>query len=194
MKVRLADLDPRQASVVAWERTRQRNASLPSCEVVAYPTIEEALAASGDVELLILDTPGGTSRTTAEIARRSHLVVQPTGASADDLQPTVLTFHELVQAGVPRERLVAAICRTLSAGEERIVSAYVQDAGYEVLPGAISERIAYREAQNRGQAITETSVAALNKRADTLIEALLNKVADEVGRAASTHAKKQRKT
>ena len=193
MKARLADLDPRQASVVAWERARQRNASLPPCEVVAYSTLEEALAASGDVDLLILDTPGGTSRTTAEIARHAHLVVQPTGASADDLQPTVLTFHELVQVGVPRERLVAAICRTLSAGEEAVVRAYVQDAGYEVLPGAISERIAYREAQNRGQAITETSVAALNKRADALIEALLNKVADEIARASSAHAKEQRK-
>ena len=95
--------------------------------------------------------------------------------------------------GVPRERLVAAICRTLSAGEEAVVRAYVQDAGYEVLPGAISERIAYREAQNRGQAITETSVAALNKRADALIEALLNKVADEIARAARVATKKQRK-
>ena len=194
MKARLADLDPRQASVVAWEHTRQRNAALPPCEVIGYSTLEDALAAGGDVDLLILDMPSGTNRTTAEIARHAHLVVQPTGASADDLQPTVLTFHELVQVGVPRERLVAAICRTLSAGEEAVVRAYVQDAGYEVLPGAISERIAYREAQNRGQAITETSVAALNKRADALIEALLNKVADEIGRAASTHAKTQRKT
>lgn len=103
------------------------------------------------------------------------------------------TFHELVQVGVPRERLVAAICRTLSAGEEAVVRAYVQ-AGYEVLPEAISERIAYREAQNRGQAITETSVAALNKRADVLIEALLNKVADEIGRATNTHGRMPKAT
>ena len=98
------------------------------------------------------------------------------------------TFHELVQVGVPHERLVAAICRTLSAGEEAVVRAYVQ-AGYEVLPEAISERIAYREAQNRGQAITETS-----KRADVLIEALLNKVADEIGRATNTHGRMPKAT
>ena len=192
LKVRLADLDPRQASVVAWERTRERNAVLPPCEVVPYATLQDALAASADVDLLIIDAPGSTSRTTADIVRHSHLVVQPTGASADDLQPTVLTFHELVKAGLPRGRLVAAICRVLSAGEAGVVRAYMKDAGYEVLPGAIFERTAYRQAQNRGQAITETSVAALNKQADALIEALLNKVADEIARAAGAPAKKQK--
>ena len=192
LKVRLADLDPRQASVVAWERTRERNAVLPPCEVAPYATLEDALAASADVDLLIIDAPGSTSRTTADIARHSHLVVQPTGASADDLQPTVLTFHELVKAGLPRARLVAAICRVLSAGEAGVVRVYIEDAGYAVLPGAIFERTAYREAQNRGQAITETSVTALNKQADALIEALLNKVADEIARAAGAPAKKHK--
>ena len=182
MKARLADLDPQQGSVVAWERARRRNAAGPPCEVVPYATASEALAASADVDLLIIDTPARTSRATLEIARHSHLVVQPTGASADDLLPTILTFHELVKEGVPKERLAVAICRVLSGGEEATVRAYVEDAGYEVLPGAIAERIAYREAQNRGQAITETKSEKLNEQADALMEALLNKVADEIKR------------
>jgi chromosome partitioning protein len=41
-------------------------------------------------------------------------VVQPTGPSADDLRPAVLTFHELVRAGVPAERLTFAICRIIA--------------------------------------------------------------------------------
>src|SRR5665647_220447 len=105
MKTRLADLDPRQGSVVAWERVRRRDAAGPTCEVVAYPTAGEALAGSGDVDLLILDAPAGTNRATLEIARHSHVVVQPTGPSADDLLPAILTFHELVKEGVPKERL-----------------------------------------------------------------------------------------
>jgi chromosome partitioning protein len=82
VKARLADLDPRQASVVAWEKARERNKAGAPCEVVPYATVGEALAGVGDVELLILDAPAGTNRTTLEIARHSHLIVQPTGASA----------------------------------------------------------------------------------------------------------------
>lgn len=76
--------------------------------------------------------------------------------------------------------MAVAICRVLSEGEEATVRAYVEDAGYEVLPGAIAERIAYREAQNRGQAITETKSAKLNEQADALMEALINKVMTEI--------------
>jgi chromosome partitioning protein len=190
LKARLADLDPHQASVVAWERARGRNNAGSPCEVVAYATVGEAVAASGDVDLLILDTPAGTNRATLDIARHSHLIVQPTGASADDLVPAVLTFHELVKAGVPKQRLVAAICRVLSAGEEASVRAYMEEAGYEVLAGAIAERIAYREAQNRGQAITETKLAKLNRQADALIEALLDKVAGEIKRLKDRERRK----
>ena len=86
---------------------------------------------------------------------------------------------------VPKERLVVAVCRVLSEGEEGIVRAYVKDAGYDVLPGAIFERIAYRQAQNRGQAITETKSTKLRHQADTLMESLLNKVTGEIKRRSS---------
>jgi chromosome partitioning protein len=56
----------------------------------------------------------------------------------------------------------------------------MQAAGYEVLAGSVPERSAYREAQNRGQAITETKFAKLNQRADALMEALLRKVTQEL--------------
>ena len=190
MKVRLADLDPRQGSVVAWEKARQRNDADPACEVVAYSSFMEAATASGDVELLIVDASAGTSRATVEIARHSHLVVQPTGPSADDLVPAVLTFHELVREGVPKERLVVAICRVLSEGEEVAVRAYMEEAGYEVLAGAIPEKIAYREAQNRGHAITETKSDKLNALADALMEALLEKVAEQVKRTQVARGKR----
>ncbi len=153
-------------------------------EVKAYASARDAVADSGDVELLILDTAARTNRATVDIARMSHLIVQPTGASADDLEPAVLTFHELVKEGIPKDRLVMAICRVLSEGEEATVRAYVADAGYQVLDGAIPERIGYREAQNRGRAITETTTAKLNRRADALMQALLDKVADAIEQSA----------
>jgi len=189
MRARLVDLDPQQASVVEWERTRERHEAGPPCEVVAYKSAGEAIAQSGDVELLIIDAPARTSRATLDLAQRSHLVVQPTGASADDLRPAVLLFHELVKGGIPRERLVAAICRVLNDTEEAAARAYIKAAGYQVLDGSILEHTAYRQAQNRGNAITETKVAKLNERADALMEALLVKVTRELQARAGKKGK-----
>jgi chromosome partitioning protein len=176
MTARLADLDPHQGSVTAWEKTRRRNDAGSPFQVVAYKNAAEAIAASEDVELLIIDTPARATRETLWIAQHSDLVVQPTGPSADDLRPAILTFHELVRAGVPEKRLVMAISRILSEGEETNTRAYIESAGYDVLEGSIPERIAYREAQNCGQAITETKSDKLNKRAEVLMEDLLTKV------------------
>jgi chromosome partitioning protein len=106
------------------------------------------------------------------------------------LQPAILTFHELVKEGVPKDQLAMAICRILSDGEEEdTVRAYMQDAGYAVLPGAIPERIAYREAQNRGRAITETT-AKLNAQVDALIDALMKRVTSEIRRGNKSHGKR----
>jgi chromosome partitioning protein len=193
MSARLADLDPQQASVVAWEGARQRNRVVgPPCEVVPYRGFAEALATSGDIDLLIVDTPARTSRSTLEIAKHSHLVVQPTGASADDLRPAILTFHELVKEGVPKDRLVMAICRILSDGEEATVRAFVHEAGYGVLPGAVPERIAYREAQNRGRAITETT-AKINTKTDALFDALIARINTARKRARRGQRKVERR-
>ena len=70
----------------------------------------------------------------------------------------------------------------LTKGEAGVVRAYVEDAGYCVLPGGIFERAAYREAQNHGRAITETKIKQFNNEADALIEALLVKVIGEIKR------------
>jgi chromosome partitioning protein len=194
VRSRLADLDPQQASVREWERTRERTNSGAACEVVAYKTVDQAVAAAHDVELLIIDAPAGATPDTLRIAARSHVVVQPTGASLDDLRPAIVTFHELVNAGIPRQRLCMAVCRVLSDGEEARTRQAIEHAGYEVLAGAIPERIAYREAQDRGHAITETRNVKLNERADALIEALLRKVGQEVRRIQRAKPKRPRRS
>ena len=55
-----------------------------------------------------------------------------------------------------------------------------EKAGYAVLPGSMLERTAYREAHNRGQAVTETRDKALNARADVLMHALLQMITERV--------------
>jgi chromosome partitioning protein len=176
LKVRIADLDPQQHTVVEWERLRDVNRQAPTVDVRGFPTAGQALAGVADDELLILDAPARTSRRSVDIARAADLIVQPTSGSIDDLRPAVMFFHDLVQADIPKERLVLALSRTLTASEEDAARAYLEKAGYEVLAGAIPERAAYREAHNRGQAVTEASRRADDGPVEHLIEALFAKV------------------
>ena len=176
LKVRIADLDPQQHTVVEWERMRGKNRLVPALDVRGFTTVAQALAGMADDELLVLDAPARVSRRTMDISKAADLVVQPTSGSIDDLRPAIVLFHELVQTGIPRERLVLALSRILSATEEDAARAYVAKSDYEVLAGAIPERATYRDAHNRGQAVTEAKGRGKDDPVEQLIEALFDKV------------------
>lgn len=178
LKVRIADLDPDQSTVLAWHKARQKEKVGVNIDVRGYDTASEAVADADGIELLLLDLPGRANVATLDVARVSQLVVLPTGPGLDDLRPCVLLLHELVAAGVPNSKLSVAICRTLDDAEEAAARAYIETAGYSVLPGALPERSAYRRAMNIGAAVTETENRALNARADALIEAMLKRIAE----------------
>jgi chromosome partitioning protein len=176
LKVRVADLDPKQHTAVEWQRTRGENRMAPSLDVRAFPTLSQALAGTADDELLILDASAGSGRRILDVARAADLLVQPTSGSLDELRPAILFFHELVAADIPKERLALALSRILSPAEDAAARAYIGKSGYEVLAGCIPERAAYREAHNRGQALTEAKRQARDGDVERLIEALFNKV------------------
>jgi len=176
LKAKIADLDTQQGTSIDWHRTRLEAGIEPTISVEAYRTASQALAVAPQYDLLVIDGPARTSQGTLEIARVADLVVQPTGASVDDLKPAVREFHALVQAGIPKDRLTFALNHIGTAAEEADARAYIAEAGYAVLDGCLLERPAYRKAQNVGHAITETRYKALNERADTLIQALINRL------------------
>lgn len=180
VRVRIADLDPQQGTVMRWEQARRSNQLAPSLDVKAYSSISDALDEADDLELLIVDTPGGSNETTLRIAQSAHLVVQPTGPSLDDLYPGVLLFHELVAEGIPKSRLLFALCRTLSRQEEKAAASYIEASGYALLLGSLPEHALYRSAHNRGLAVTETDKKELSARADALMVELVKRVAAEV--------------
>ena len=193
LKVKIADLDPQQRTVLEWERLRDENRGEPPIIVEGFDTAHEAIASAEEDELLIIDAPAHASRGTLEIAEAATLIVQPSGASIDDLRPAVLLFRELVAAGIPKQRLVVALCRILSENEEERARAYIEEAGYDMLPGYIPERTAYREAHNRGQAVTETKLKALNARVDELMEGLYVRVVSQLEARKKRQARAKRK-
>ena len=176
LRIKVADLDTQQGTSVDWHRQRLNAGIEPVVSVEAFATAAQALGIANGFDILILDGPARTSQATLEIARSANLVVQPTGASLDDLRPAVREFHALVKAGIPAVRLAFALNRIGTPAEEAETRAYLAEAGYAVLDGCLLERPAYRQAQNAGHAITETRYVALNERADTLIQSLIDRV------------------
>jgi chromosome partitioning protein len=191
LKVLLADLDPQQQTVMRWHDARTKRKVGPTLDARGFSSIHDALAAGADSDLIVIDTPGRANRATRDIARHAHLTVVPTAGTLDDLHPSVLLLHELVQVGIAREGLAVALCRILSEGEEAAARAYVAEADYEVLPGSIPERPAYRDAHNSGRALTETRNPTLNARADALMEGLLVKIGSLIAGTVTPNAERE---
>jgi chromosome partitioning protein len=176
LSAKIADLDTQQGTAVDWHRQRLEAGLAPTIAVEAFKTAEQALAVAGAYDLLIVDGPARTSKATLEIARVVDLIVQPTGASADDLRPAVREFNALTQAGVANGKLVFALNRIGTDSEEADARDYLTEAGYSTLPGCLAERPAYRQAQNLGYAVTETRFVRLNERANALVQALVDRI------------------
>ena len=181
LKVKIADLDTQQGTCIDWNRTRLNAGLQPAVAAEAFATAAQALKIADQYDLFVIDGPARTSSGTLDIAKVADLVVQPSGASVDDLKPAVREFHALIKAGIPRSKLVFALNHIGTPAEENEARAYIAEAGYTVLEGCLSERPAYRKAQNTGRAVTETSFRNLNTKADALIQALIDRVGDANG-------------
>ena len=178
LRVKVADLDPDQATIVDWHKVRMQRAIEPSFSVELFRTAAHALASVDGYDLLVIDGPAKASGGTTEIAKRADLIVQPTGAGRDDLNPAVRVFHGLAKLGVSSSRLIFALNHIGTEVEAEAARMYIAEAGYTALPGYLPERPAYRIAQNEGLAVTETRFNGLKERADALIQALIDKVSE----------------
>lgn len=176
LRVKVADLDIQQGTLVNWQRRRLAGGQEPTVSVESFRDVRAALGEGNSFDLLVLDGPARTSSATLEIARFADLVVQPTGASLDDLEPAVLTFHELVRERIPVEKLLFALCRVQTEAEVRDCRGYVEKAGYAMLEGFLPERPAYRAAQNAGLSVTEVRYAALKKQAEALVQGIVDRI------------------
>jgi chromosome partitioning protein len=176
MEVLLADLDPQQSTSLEWAKLREAAGLKPIIPVRLLRTADDAIIAGQRADVLVVDSPARASAGTLELATQSDLVVQPSGCGLDDLRPAVLLFHELLAAGISRERLVVALSRTAGAAEEGAARRYLQKATYEALSTSLEERLVYRETMNRGGSVLETPDKRLNERAQAIVDEIIKRV------------------
>jgi chromosome partitioning protein len=126
-------------------------------------------------DLLILNGPPHSSAGTLRIAQASDFVVFAQRPSLDDLEPSVLLAQELIQKGIPIDKLAVAFCRT-GDSEAELAEAreYVTQAGLRTIAEAMPERVAYRRAFDQGRSATETTFASLNEKADAMAQSIIN--------------------
>ena len=172
--VKLADMDVQQATTVNWHVRRLAAGLDPIGSVECFRTFTEAKASATHFDALVIDAAGRASAQSAEIAAEADLVIQPSAPGIDDLQPAVLLFHELVQQGIPRDKLRFALTFVGTAREEALGRDYLDHAGYQTLAGSLEFRPSYRAALTAGRTITETTHKGVNERADRLLQSIFS--------------------
>lgn len=177
LSVKIADLDIQQGTCIEWGRIRLNHDILPNVPIEFFRSANLALADSTKYDVLIIDGPARTSTATLEIAKVAKLIIQPSGASVDDLQPAIKEFHGLVKHSIPKSKLIFVLNRIGTIAEALEAKTYITEAGYELIDEYLFEKPSYRKAQNLGFSITETRYTALNAKADNLIQNIINRVA-----------------
>ncbi len=175
--VKIADMDFQQGTSFHWARSRNEAGVAPEIRVESFATVAKALKDAERFDLYVFDGAPAASSATREIAGAADIVLLPTGPANDDLRPQVLLAHELCKAGVPLSKIAFVLWRvgdsTLEIADAR---EYIEKAGFRVLPGAVPERTGYRRASDMGRAATETRFPELNKRADLIMQGIVETI------------------
>jgi chromosome partitioning protein len=178
-RVKIGDLDVAQGTSFNWQARRLQSGLMPDVPVERFGTVALAQKVAPAYDLMVLDGPPHATEGTLAIARASALTLLPTGLALDDLEPQVLLAHELVRRGIKRDSLAFALTRV---GDSEIeiadARAYLARAGYLILPGDLPEKVAYRRASDEGRSATETRYPSLNQRADTLAQAVVDRLTE----------------
>ncbi len=179
LNVSVADLDEEHRTVTQWLLLRKELAIEPTFTVHSVGSAMEALNCFSNENLAIIDAPSRATSATALIAQNVDLVVLPTPPSKKDIDLSLGTIYQLVNDGVPIERLILVFTRVGSAAELKQAINYVNKADFgngalKVLSSAIWERVGYRCAMNDSYAITETTFATLNESSKSVVHQLLS--------------------
>ncbi|CAI2177389.1 3978_t:CDS:10 [Funneliformis geosporum] len=156
------------ARAVATETTKQKvKTLLADCDPQQATSYDE-------YDLIIIDAPARTSQGTLEIAKRADLLIQPVGASNDDLMPAVKEFNALKEAGINKKKLLFALIRLSTPKEAEAIKEYLKDTDYSFTTNYLSEKTSYKQIQNEGKSIGEVNYKSLQKQVKQLVNEILN--------------------
>ena len=175
LSVKIADMDINQSTAHRWHQRRLQSDMEPVVSVECFGSVTHALKQSQGHDVLIFDGAPHASKMTAEIAKQSNKVVIPTGLSIDDMEPAVILANDLKSSGIPAKKIAFALCRTGDSKTELAeAQEYLGATPYKLLAGRMSEKTAFRRAQDEGRSVTECRYKAPREQALSLINELTN--------------------
>nr|WP_175556245.1 ParA family protein [Moritella viscosa]SHO17384.1 Putative uncharacterized protein [Moritella viscosa] len=167
--VHVADLDERQGSTFKWSIRRSEAELKPEIEVSIYLTEKTAIKAAAMCDLLIIDSKPYSSKQTLKIAEASDLVVIPTGTTIDDLEPSLELARELIQAKIPRERIVFIVNKSASVAEAKEAIDTIRTWGFTTTDLYLDYKAGYGKAMDAGLGLTEARWASIAEKSDHII-------------------------
>ncbi|MCK5641273.1 MAG: ParA family protein [Gammaproteobacteria bacterium] len=173
----IADLDNKQLTSTDWAARRNEAGIEPAIASMPLHGVDQVPYDAYDA--VIFDGRPHSSKETLAIAKIADFIIIPSGVSEDDLKPAVLLGHEMMKHNISAAKFSYALCRYQSEGELRDARQYIDMAGYKSVSGALPERIAYRNAQNDGRAVSETAFSTLNVRAVELAQNIIDRLTEK---------------
>lgn len=169
----LADLDIKQKTSVDWgERRKAHPDALVNVDVQAFSTHDEALAAGEKYDAVVMDSKGYTDEQTADLCKKSDIIVHPCGFSLDDRKPTFVTLNTLIKLGIPNNKINIVLVGDRTASSEKEVRGYFAEGGYHVVEGYLRKKKTFETALDNGLSVTEASRENYRQEAITLVEAI----------------------
>lgn len=177
-RVLIADMDIHQTTSSNWYQRRLQGGIEPVIDVQTFGTANQAMRLVDAYDAVFFDGGPQATRTTADIAKVSDLIILPTGLALDDLEPTAVLANTLAdKEGIDPARIVFALVKTSgSPAEQQQVRDYFAYTRFETLAGSIPEKPSLRQAHDEGRSVIEARYRQPREQADELIQAAINKL------------------
>jgi len=176
IKTLLADCDHQQKTSFEWTQWRKENEIIPAITSQVFQQVKDIWPYAKQYQLIIIDAPARTSQGTLEIAKKVDLIIQPVGASRDDLLPALREFNALKAQGIKRDKLLFVLNHLSTPAEISATQEYLTESGYSFAPFYLSEKASYRQAQSEGKSISEVNYTSLRKQVQKLANYLLKRI------------------
>jgi chromosome partitioning protein len=183
-KTLLADFDLEQLTSVEWNAQRLRSSLEPEIDVRAFKSLKRLRKDNEQVDFIVADTRGLADDLSRELAEDSDVVFLPTGASGDDLRPTLALARRLAKRGA-EGRLVLVLSKVGRSEPqfERAVEA-IEIEGFELLAQHWPQRDGFQGDLDAGRAGREARNPYLREIAEAMEEALFQRTMKAKPRAA----------
>ena len=172
LKPLLADFDLEQLTCVEWSAIRMQHAVEPDIDARAFKSLKKLRKAEDRANVVVVDTRGLADDLAHDIAEDSDVVFLPTGASGDDLRPTLALARKLAKNGA--EGRVVIVLSKIGRSEVQLQRATetIESAGFELLPERWPQRDGFQADLDSGRAGREARNPHLREAAEKMEQAL----------------------